>query len=174
MLVLLSPPRRKGDRRRASTSAQRTTALLALFGALLVPVPIVAAQATAAEAASEAPVTRALRHSTPDLKDMARPPTRPAPFGSADAIATLEAFDYALSEVADGATYVWHRAHGRLSGFMTPLNTFRASGGEVCRTMRIEIIADTATRRQTGSACRIADGTWRLGLEAHPALRLSQ
>src|SRR5262245_34904512 len=33
-----------------------------------------------------------------------------------DEIAALDAIGVALSEVGDGASYVWHRSNGRLSG----------------------------------------------------------
>ena len=33
-----------------------------------------------------------------------------------DEIAALEAIRVALTEVSDGASYVWHRRHGRLGG----------------------------------------------------------
>src|SRR5512134_694047 len=37
-----------------------------------------------------------------------------------DEIAALESVQIALSEISDGATYVWHRRNGRLSGVVQP------------------------------------------------------
>ena len=170
------------DRQCNSRSALALCGLPALFAvALLVAgvatTPCHAETASAAQS-DEAPVTRALRHSVPDLRQGSREPgsrkpkSLTRPYGAADAIATLDAFDYALHEVVDGATYVWHRSHGRLSGFMTPLRTFRGTDGRVCRTIKVEMVGGGGSRKTTGTACRTVDGTWRLGMSEDLGLRL--
>ncbi|HHK73600.1 MAG TPA: hypothetical protein ENJ57_00395, partial [Rhizobiales bacterium] len=50
-----------------------------------------------------------------------------------DEVATLRAIQLALNEVADGSSYVWHRAHGHLSGIIKPTMSFRDAKGNVCR-----------------------------------------
>lgn len=46
-----------------------------------------------------------------------------APLDESDEIAALESLQLALSEVADGSSYVWHRSNGRLSGVVKPLSS---------------------------------------------------
>ncbi|MEM7774937.1 MAG: hypothetical protein AAF732_04960 [Pseudomonadota bacterium] len=81
----------------------------------------------------------------------------------ADVVATLDALDYALSTVKDGGTYVWHRAHGRLTGFVTLKNTFRHRSGKLCRRLRVELMSGSFSKTTTGTACQLQDGSWRLG-----------
>ena len=79
-----------------------------------------------------------------------------------DEIAALEAIRVALTEVGDGATYVWHRRHGRLSGIVQPTASFKDPGGRVCRHILLIMTVGTATGRAEGIACRLADGRWQL------------
>ena len=79
-----------------------------------------------------------------------------------DEIAALEAIRVALSEVGDGATYVWHRRHGRLSGIVQPTASFKDPGGRVCRHILLIMTVGVATGRAEGIACRLADGRWQL------------
>jgi hypothetical protein len=79
-----------------------------------------------------------------------------------DEIAALEAIRVALTEVGDGATYVWHRQHGRLSGIVQPTVSFKDGAGRVCRHILLIMTVGTATGRAEGIACRLADGRWQL------------
>jgi hypothetical protein len=79
-----------------------------------------------------------------------------------DEIAALEALQVALSEVGDGATYVWHRPGGRLSGIVRPTTSFRSREGKICRHLELLLTAGTFTRRVEGVACRLPDGIWSL------------
>lgn len=79
-----------------------------------------------------------------------------------DEVAALESVQLALSEVGDGATYVWHRRHGRLSGIVQPTSSFRDAGGGVCRHVVVMLSAGTASQKTEGVACRLADGRWQL------------
>ena len=81
---------------------------------------------------------------------------------AADERATLEAVRLALTEVGDGATYVWHRANGRLSGTIQPTASFRDGRGQICRHLVINLSSATLSRRAEGIACRQADGSWQL------------
>ncbi len=79
-----------------------------------------------------------------------------------DRIATLEAVHTALSELGDGASYVWHRRNGRLSGVISPTASFKDAGGRVCRHIVMTLSAGQRTARTEGIACRMIDRSWRL------------
>jgi len=96
------------------------------------------------------------------------PPPRPkfaelTPFlDENDEIAALEAIRVALSEVGDGASYVWHRQHGRLSGVVQPTSSFKDQAGRICRHIRLVLTTGHQTGRIEGIACRLANGRWQL------------
>jgi hypothetical protein len=79
-----------------------------------------------------------------------------------DEAATLVAIAKTLSEVSDGATYVWQRSNGRLSGSFRPIRTFRDATGRTCRDLAITLTAGPVTRSVTGPACRESDRSWSL------------
>ncbi|HUS97847.1 MAG TPA: hypothetical protein VMX97_14040 [Hyphomicrobiaceae bacterium] len=81
---------------------------------------------------------------------------------ASDEIAAMEAIQIALSEVADGATYVWHREHGRLSAIVRPTTSFRNARGGVCRHIKIMLNSGTYSRHSEGIACRQVSGIWSL------------
>lgn len=87
---------------------------------------------------------------------------RPLALGRDDETATLLAIAKTLSEVGDGATYVWQRADGRLSGTFKPVRTFRDQTGRLCRDLSIALTTAEYTRRMSGAACRAPDGSWTL------------
>jgi hypothetical protein len=88
--------------------------------------------------------------------------SRPLALGRDDETATLLAIAKTLSEVGDGATYVWQRADGRLSGTFKPVRTFRDQAGRLCRDLAIALTTAEYTRRMSGAACRAPDGSWTL------------
>jgi len=79
-----------------------------------------------------------------------------------DEIAALEAIRVALTEVADGNSYVWYRRHGRLSGIVQPTVSFKDLAGRVCRHILLIMTVGVATGRAEGIACRLGDGRWQL------------
>lgn len=79
-----------------------------------------------------------------------------------DAVAALEAVQLALTEVGDGATYVWHRKHGRLSGAIQPTSSFKDGSGHVCRHIVMALTSGSYSRKAEGIACRQRDGVWVL------------
>jgi surface antigen len=79
-----------------------------------------------------------------------------------DEIAALESVQLALTEVADGSSYVWHRRHGRLSGLIHPTASFKDSAGHVCRHVVLILTTAQVTRKAEGIACRLSDGRWQL------------
>ena len=115
---------------------------------------------------------------TPPAPDATRPeptspnPTKPSPrpryadamppLDVSDEAATLEAVHLALSELGDGASYVWHRRGGRLSGVINPTTSFKDREGRVCRHLVMTLTAGPHTARTEGVACRMADKSWRL------------
>lgn len=79
-----------------------------------------------------------------------------------DEIAALESVQFALTEVADGATYVWHRSNGRISGFVKPVSSYKSSGGSVCRTATIIFHSGETTKKTEAKACRLPTGVWQI------------
>ena len=68
----------------------------------------------------------------------------------------------ALTEVGDGATYVWHRRHGRLSGIVQPTASFKDPAGRVCRHIVLVLSSLDHSGKVEGIACRAPDGRWQL------------
>ena len=95
-------------------------------------------------------------------------PTKPkladlkAPLDENDQVAALESLQFALTEVGDGSTYVWHRSHGRLSGLVKPMSSFKDAQGQVCRHILIVLNGTDATRKTETVACRLPTGVWQL------------
>src|SRR5690606_13145470 len=79
-----------------------------------------------------------------------------------DEVATLNALHVGLTEVPDGADFVWRRSHGRLDGIVRPLFSFKNSDGEVCRHVVVTLRSADHERTVEGAACRGPDGRWVL------------
>ncbi|NOT70180.1 MAG: hypothetical protein HOP09_02530 [Hyphomicrobium sp.] len=84
------------------------------------------------------------------------------PLDESDEIAALESVQFALTEVADGSSYVWHRSHGRLSGVIKPMNSFKDASGSVCRHVLVVFNSSDATKKTEAIACRLPTGVWQL------------
>ncbi len=89
-------------------------------------------------------------------------PARRTALDETDQFAALESVQFALSEVGDGASYVWHRHNGRLSGVVQPQSSFKTSTGEICRVVMVTLAAGTRSKTAEGVACRLPSGQWRL------------
>ena len=85
-----------------------------------------------------------------------------ATLNASDEVAALEALQLALTEVADGATFIWHRYHGRLSGLVQPTSSFKDASGNVCRHIVMMLTSGGYSRKAEGIACRQANGAWSL------------
>jgi surface antigen len=85
-----------------------------------------------------------------------------AALDESDAIAALEAVQVALTEVGDGATYIWHRRNGRLSGAVQPTGSFKDATGQVCRHIVVALTSGMYSRKAEGIACRQRNGVWNL------------
>ena len=95
-------------------------------------------------------------HSIPPQNDLRRY------LDDSDEIATLDAIHTALSQVADGSAYVWHRGNGRISAVMQPIRSFKSPVGQVCRQLSLMFMSGQHSRKTEGVACRLADGRWQL------------
>lgn len=121
--------------------------------------------ASAGEAGANPPAAAGPSCSCPEASGK---PQRPkfAGFGDTldegDEIATLVSVQHALNAVADGATYVWRRDNGRMSGIVHPTASFRNGEGAICRHIVIMLTTGSDTRKTEGNACRIEAGRWRL------------
>ncbi|WP_287958995.1 RT0821/Lpp0805 family surface protein [Filomicrobium sp.] len=83
-------------------------------------------------------------------------------FDVSDQRAALESVQYALTEISDGASYVWHRGHGKLSGVVQPTQSFKDANGKICRHFVVMLASGTYTKRTETVACRTEDGIWQL------------
>lgn len=84
------------------------------------------------------------------------------PLDASDEIAALQSLQFALTEVADGSSYVWHRSHGRLSGIVRPLRSHKDGAGAVCRTIVVILNGTDITKKTETTACRLAGGVWQI------------
>jgi hypothetical protein len=149
--------------------ALATTAAFALGAVLVLPPAQVHATddspTTTTRPAPTAPDATKPGTTTPNTN---KPAPRPRyadlspPLDTSDEAATLEAVHLALSELGDGASYVWHRQGGRLSGVINPTASFKDRDGRVCRHLVMTLTAGPHTARTEGIACRLADRSWRL------------
>jgi hypothetical protein len=89
-------------------------------------------------------------------------PEIPTTLDDSDAAAVLEGIQTALTEVADGSTYVWHRRDGRLSGMAQPTASFKDTTGQPCRHLIVMLNTLQKSRKIEGIACRAADLRWQL------------
>jgi surface antigen len=83
-------------------------------------------------------------------------------FDEHDRRAVYQAIHLALSEVGDGASYVWNRSHGRLGGLVQINGSFKSPDGRLCRRMIVMLTAGRETKQIATSACRLADRSWEL------------
>jgi hypothetical protein len=84
------------------------------------------------------------------------------PLDASDEMAVLESVQLALTQVADGSSYVWHRSHGRLSGIVRPTASFKDHRGHVCRHILVVLNGTGETKKTEAIACRLATGGWEL------------
>jgi surface antigen len=84
------------------------------------------------------------------------------PLDASDELAVLESVQLALTQVADGSSYVWHRSHGRLSGIVRPTASFKDHRGHVCRHILVVLNSTDETKKTEAIACRLAAGGWEL------------
>ena len=79
---------------------------------------------------------------------------------AADHRAALEALQYALTELGDGATFVWHRKAGLISGMVRPTASFVDARGSVCRHLVFKLSVANFSKQIEGDACRSKARQW--------------
>lgn len=82
--------------------------------------------------------------------------------GFDDKRAALQALQFALNEVADGATFVWHRKRGLLNGTVKPTTAFLDEDARLCRHVVFTLTAGPRKSSIEAIACRDADGHWSM------------
>ena len=75
---------------------------------------------------------------------------------------TLTAIQYALKQVADGSSYLWHHKKSRLKGRIKPTVTYLNKSGQLCRHIYISLSYITAHKTSQALACRNNSGQWSL------------
>ncbi|MBS0250151.1 MAG: hypothetical protein JSR78_03695 [Proteobacteria bacterium] len=129
----------------------------ALVAAIFVPYNYtLAADQSLSQTAPVQPNAVDIKPKLPDIK------STPVVLDQSDEDAALESVQFALTEVADGAKYVWHRGHGQLSGLVAPLASFKDTRGSVCRYAVVVLSGAAATKRTEIVACRLPTGIWQV------------
>jgi len=82
--------------------------------------------------------------------------------GFADERAALQALQFALNEVGDGSTFVWHRKAGALTGTVRPTAAFINDRKRLCRHLVFSLSVGNRTSSIEGIACRTEEGYWQL------------
>jgi hypothetical protein len=112
--------------------------------------------------AEPAPCTCSTPEQAPTMQPRPRLADHSQDLDDNDEIAALDAIRVALSEVGDGASYVWHRNNGRLSGVIHPTSSFKDGTGRICRHIVLILTTGVRSGRIEGVACRLTDGAWQL------------
>lgn len=127
------------------------------------PAPV-ANKAAASQPPLRQPLSRRPQEPAPQLRQsftVHRPSAR-SQLDENDALAALESLHFALSEVADGSSYVWHRSHGGLSGVVQIAASFRGSDDRICRRAIVVFTSGGDSERTETIACREASGVWKI------------
>ena len=128
------------------------------------PAPV-AQPATATEPSPEDPMSWSANVAPPadapanGLADLA---TLKSQLSAADHHAALEAMQYALTELGDGATFVWHRKAGLISGMVRPTASFVDARGAVCRHLVFKLSVANYSKQIEGDACRSKSKQWQV------------
>lgn len=73
-----------------------------------------------------------------------------------------EAAHRAMETAPTGKPVAWQNPDSGHSGTVTPTRTFQTADGTYCRDYHTTVLIDGKQERATGTACRQADGTWRI------------
>ena len=68
----------------------------------------------------------------------------------------------ALESMPDGRASQWSNPNNGNYGYTTPQSTYQTSSGGYCRDYETTIVVDGRAETGRGTACRQADGTWRV------------
>lgn len=137
-------------------AAITVTGLAVTAGMFMSPMTALAGGETAASPTPPAPPDIPSIVARPDFTELR------TTFDESDEIAALVSVQYALAELGDGASYIWQRRHGRLSGVVQPTASFKDEAGNVCRHVVVMLTAGTRTKKTEAVACRLASGRWQI------------
>src|SRR5262249_36509264 len=139
-----------------------SVSLVALASIIAFPTLLEPLSAQAQRPATPAPCTCSSPERAPAPTPRPRFADHSQDLDDRDEIAALNAIGVALTEVGDGASYVWHRGNGRLSGVVRPTASFKDHSGRVCRHIMVLLTTGYRTGRVEGVGCRLGDGSWQL------------
>jgi surface antigen len=74
----------------------------------------------------------------------------------------FQAEQVALERYADGQAARWDNPNTGNSGYTVPQATYQTAGGQYCREYLTTIVVDGRAETGRGTACRQADGSWRV------------
>lgn len=64
--------------------------------------------------------------------------------------------------VANNQTITWNNPQSGNSGTIQPVRTYQGNSGQTCRDYNHTVVIDGKTEVARGTACRQADGSWKL------------
>ena len=67
-----------------------------------------------------------------------------------------------LESTPTGQTSKWHNPDSGNAGSYTPTRTYQTASGQDCREFESDVVIDGKTETTSGTACRSADGTWKI------------
>lgn len=70
--------------------------------------------------------------------------------------------NYALNNVPDGQSAKWTNPEKQTAGYTKPVETIQTASGQTCRQFETGVTAQGQSTSGTGTACRQADGTWKI------------
>ena len=73
-----------------------------------------------------------------------------------------EAAHRAMETAPTGKPVAWQNPDSGHSGTVTPTKTYQTANGNYCRDYQTTVLIDGKQERATGTACRQADGSWRV------------
>ena len=79
-----------------------------------------------------------------------------------DKEAALKAQQQSLASTPDGKTTSWTDPSDGHTGTYTPKNTYTTKDGKICRDYQQTVTINGKQETATGTACRMADDTWRV------------
>ncbi|MFI4988805.1 MAG: RT0821/Lpp0805 family surface protein, partial [Alphaproteobacteria bacterium] len=80
----------------------------------------------------------------------------------ADEAYRQRAMQGALERGPSGETATWRNPANGHSGTVTPVTTYRSVSGQYCRDFQATVTAGGGTDERRATACRLADGAWKL------------
>ncbi len=80
----------------------------------------------------------------------------------ADKLYAERASQSALESNRSGQSSRWANPDSGHSGSVTPTRTYRSTSGRVCREYQQTVVIDGREQNSYGTACREADGSWRI------------